>query len=85
MSCLNFSITDELLDQVKNVSIGVFEQVVNSKRSMSLATRCNANIYFIFLIATHAMSCIKFIVTDKLLTKLWLKIYVQWYLSKGSP
>ena len=52
---------------------------------MSLATRCNANIYFMFVIATHALSCISFTVTDKLLTNLWLKICVQGYLSYWTP
>ena len=52
---------------------------------MCLATRCNANNCFIFIITTHVMSWPNFSITVKLLTNLWIKICVQGYLIKVSP
>ena len=52
---------------------------------MCLATRCNANNFFIFIITTHVMSWPNFSITVKLLTNLWIKICVQGYLIKVSP
>ena len=52
---------------------------------MCLATRCNANSCFIFVITTHVMSWPNFSITVKLLTNLWIKICVQGYLIKVSP
>ena len=37
---------------------------------MSLATRCNANSYSIFVMATHVMCCPNFSLMDVLLTNL---------------
>ena len=52
---------------------------------MSLATRCNANGYCMFVIAIHVMSFSNFNITYKLLTKLSGQMCAQGYFSKGSP
>ena len=52
---------------------------------MSLATRCNANSYYILVIATHVMSVSNFNITYEFLTKLSGQMCAQGYLSKGSP
>ena len=49
---------------------GVLELGVTSKGSMSLATRCNAYSYSVFVIATHVMSCPNFSLIGVILTNL---------------
>ena len=51
---------------------------------MSLATRCNAYSYCMFVIAIHVMSS-NFSITYEFLTKLWGQMCTQGYFSKGSP
>ena len=52
--------------------------------SISLATRSNANSYFIFVIATYVMCCSNFSVTNEILTNSQSKMRAQMYLGKGS-
>ena len=62
----------------------VLEQGVASRGSMSLANRCNANTYLIFVNATHIMCSPIFRITYQLLTKLQGQMCAQGYLSWGS-
>ena len=52
---------------------------------MCLATRCNANSHFIFVIATDFVSCQNLIVIDQLLTNFQDNLCIQGYLIKVSP
>ena len=52
---------------------------------MSLATRCNANAYSIFGIATLVIPYPNFSITYGLLTKLYGVIFAQGSLSQRSP
>ena len=52
---------------------------------MSLGSGCNANTYYMLVIATHVMSYPNLSATYQLLSKLQGQIRVQGCLSRGSP
>ena len=83
-SCPNFSITHQLLTYLWwNRCTGVHELGVMSKGNMTLAPRCNAKTYSMFVSATHLMFYPNFNITGELLTYFGGKIGTQGYMSLG--
>ena len=82
----NLSITDELFAYLwgkiggqGNMSLGV-----TSRGNMTLAPRCNAKTYCMFVSATHMILCPNFSITDHLLTYIWGKIGAYGYMTPGG-
>ena len=72
MSWLYLSITYEILTKLQGQmsSTRVFEQMVTSRDSMSLANRCDANSDCMLVIVTDVMSWLNLSITYELLTNL---------------
>ena len=81
----NFSITNELLTYYcgKIGAQGYLSLADISRGNMTLALRCNAKSYSMFISATHLTSYPNFSNTGELLTYLWGKIGAQGYMSWG--
>ena len=86
ISCPNFSFINECLtnlwDQIG--AQGYLNVGVTSRGNITLATRCNIRSCFIFVLATHLISCPNFSFIDECLTNLWDQIGAQGYLSEGG-
>ena len=85
ISCLNFSITDELLTNLwgKIGMQGYMTSRITSRGSMTLAPRCNAETYLMLISVTHLISCPNISIAYDLLAYLWGIIGPQGYLSSG--
>ena len=84
--CPNFSFTDEFLTYLlsKIGAEGYISLGVMSRGKMTLAPRCNAKSYSMFVSATHLMFYPNFSITGELLTYIWGEISTHWYMSLGD-
>ena len=81
----NVSITGLLLTYIwGEISTQWYMSLGDTSRvNMTLAPRCNAKSYSMFISDTHLTSCPNFSITGELLTYLWGKIGAQGYMGWG--